>query len=117
MVFLHMDGHLIDIFTRLTGLPECFTIPLDNEISARYLKWVLSKAKRESKGNTYNIYIYIDNLTNPKYISVNTYQVFDPSNKEHLEEATYIAIYKKSIIHYIYIYIYIYSFRDEESAL
>ncbi len=42
LVFLHMEGRLIDIFTRVTADVDHFFVPIDNEVSARYLRWVIA---------------------------------------------------------------------------
>ena len=43
MVFLHMEGRLIDIYIRVTALSTHFFVPYDNEVSLRRLtrlKWL-----------------------------------------------------------------------------
>lgn len=49
LVFLHMDGRIIDIFTRVTAKNNYFFVPLDNEVSARYLRWVVTKVRLENR--------------------------------------------------------------------
>jgi hypothetical protein len=44
-LLLHMNGCLLDIFTRLNAPETHFFIPHDGEVSKRYLEWVCYKAK------------------------------------------------------------------------
>jgi len=44
LVFVHMNGRVIDLYYRLSGDINNFFIPKDDEISLNYLKWVCHKA-------------------------------------------------------------------------
>lgn len=89
LVFLHMEGRIIDVYTRVTAESSHFFIPYDNEVSARYLKWVLSKTRKETK------VIAPGKVITSKHIAVTYHSVTDPSGK-FKEDITYIIIYKKS---------------------
>ena len=44
LIFMHMNGRLLDIYMRLTGTEEGF-LPGDNELSLKHMKWIYYKAK------------------------------------------------------------------------
>lgn len=49
MVFLYMDGRILDLFRRLSGTYNTFFLPQDNEISLKYLQWVITRAKKKNR--------------------------------------------------------------------
>eukprot|EP00826_Nyctotherus_ovalis_P025808 TRINITY_DN2001_c0_g1_i2.p1 TRINITY_DN2001_c0_g1~~TRINITY_DN2001_c0_g1_i2.p1 ORF type:complete len:212 (-),score=48.43 TRINITY_DN2001_c0_g1_i2:972-1607(-) len=49
IVFLHFEGRIIDIYTRVTAPRKHFFLPLDNEVSVRYFTWVLVKVRLENE--------------------------------------------------------------------
>lgn len=51
LLLLHMNRRLIDNYSRLTASESYFYLPYDNEVSKRYLKWVLSKAHKYKSVN------------------------------------------------------------------
>ena len=44
LVWIHMNGRVIDLYIRLNGDINAFFIPRDEEVSLNYLKWVCHKA-------------------------------------------------------------------------
>ena len=47
MIGYYMNGRIIDLYRRLSGQYKAFFIPIDNEISLNYLKWVITRAKKK----------------------------------------------------------------------
>jgi ferredoxin-thioredoxin reductase catalytic subunit len=48
MIFVHMNGRILDLYKRLSGSMKSFFIPHDNEISLKYVQWVVERAKRKN---------------------------------------------------------------------
>lgn len=48
LVFIHMNGRLLDIYVRLSGTLKNLFIPHDNEVSYVYFNWVYLLAKRNN---------------------------------------------------------------------
>lgn len=48
MVYTHMNGRVIDLYKRQSGSLRAFFVPHDNEVSFKYLQWVI---KRYRQGN------------------------------------------------------------------
>lgn len=48
MIFVHMNGRILDLYQRLSGSIKSFFIPHDNEVSLKYLKWVVKRAKKRN---------------------------------------------------------------------
>ncbi|CDW72463.1 uncharacterized protein loc101675906 [Stylonychia lemnae] len=48
MIFVHMNGRILDLYKRLSGSIKAFFIPHDNEVSLTYLKWVIKRAKKRN---------------------------------------------------------------------
>ena len=46
MLNIYMHGRILDLYRRLSGKYKDFFIPLDNEISFKYLQWVITRAKK-----------------------------------------------------------------------
>jgi hypothetical protein len=44
LVFVHMNGRVIDLYYWLSGDINAFFLPKDDEVSLNYLKWVCHKA-------------------------------------------------------------------------
>jgi hypothetical protein len=86
LVFLHNEGRIIDIYMRVTGDSKLFFIPLDNEVSARYLRWLLAKVELQNRALNSDSY-------SRKHASVTHHTVQDKSTG-YLKEITYIAIYR-----------------------
>jgi len=88
LVFLHMEGRLIDIYTRVTADPTYFFVPLDNEVSARYLRWVIQKVKID------NAAALKENLLGTKHFAITYHEVTDPEGN-YKKNLTHITIYRK----------------------
>jgi hypothetical protein len=48
MIFIHMNGRILDLYKRLSGSMKSFFIPHDNEVSLKYVQWVLERAKHKN---------------------------------------------------------------------
>ena len=48
MIGYYMNGRIIDLYRRLSGQYKAFFIPIDNEVSLNYLKWVITRAKKKN---------------------------------------------------------------------
>lgn len=46
LVYIHMNGRMLDTYHRLTSLESEFLVPYDSEVSKKYLTWVISKAHK-----------------------------------------------------------------------
>jgi hypothetical protein len=49
LVFIHMNGRVIDLYYRLSGDINSFFIPKDDEVPLNYLKWVCHKAIKKNQ--------------------------------------------------------------------
>lgn len=49
LVFVHMNGRVIDLYYRLNGDIDAFFLPRDDEVSLNYLKWVCHKALKRNQ--------------------------------------------------------------------
>ena len=47
MIGYYMNGRVLDLYRRLSGQYKAFFVPIDNEISLNYLKWVITRAKKK----------------------------------------------------------------------
>lgn len=43
-----MNGRILDLYKRLSGSMKSFFIPHDNEVSLKYIQWVVERAKRKN---------------------------------------------------------------------
>ena len=46
MVGYYMNGRILDLYRRLSGTYKAFFIPMDHEVSLKYLQWVITRAKK-----------------------------------------------------------------------
>ncbi len=88
LVAIHMEGRLLDVYTRVTGQTDRFFIPFDNEVSARYLRWVLHKARSEN----------LPAREIRRHIAVTHHTVTDPAGN-YSRQVLHVSIYKKRIPH------------------
>lgn len=49
MVFLHQNGRILDLYKRLNGVSSTFFIPADQEVSLKYLQWVMQRVQASKK--------------------------------------------------------------------
>ena len=83
LLYIHMDGRIIDIYVRMTADDSQYYVPNDSEVSAQYLKTVLNKIKTENQGQ----------FSNPILVSILHYDIKDPSSEKE-KRFTYISLYK-----------------------
>ena len=81
IVFLHMDGRMVDLYTRVSAGKDNFFIPYDNEISARALRQLLERIKRENDS--------LKGTPGMKHVSITNHEVGNG------EKSSYIALYEK----------------------
>ncbi len=86
LVFLHMEGRIIDIYTRVTADASYFFIPMDNEVSARYLRWVIAKVKHDNSV-----------AHSSKHAAVTSHTVIDAS-AGYQRKLSHISIFRRSTI-------------------
>ena len=48
MVGYYMNGRILDLYRRLSGTYKSFFVPMDHEVSIKYLQWVITRAKKAS---------------------------------------------------------------------
>lgn len=48
MIFVHMNGRILDLYKRLSGSMKAFFVPHDNEVSLKYIQWVIERAKKKN---------------------------------------------------------------------
>lgn len=46
LVYVHMNGRILDTYNRINSLESAFMVPYDAEVGERYLKWVVKKAHK-----------------------------------------------------------------------
>lgn len=90
LVFLHLEGRIIDIYTRVTAKGKYFFVPLDNEVSARYLTWVLTRTRLANEKSVRN-----GGLLETKKFSI-TYNTVTEVDKDYVRKVVHIAIYRRS---------------------
>ena len=49
MIYVHMNGRILDLYKRLSGSSTTFFIPKDQEVSLRYLQWVVQRVLTSQK--------------------------------------------------------------------
>eukprot|EP00354_Favella_ehrenbergii_P012617 CAMPEP_0170457422 /NCGR_PEP_ID=MMETSP0123-20130129/4715_1 /TAXON_ID=182087 /ORGANISM="Favella ehrenbergii, Strain Fehren 1" /LENGTH=254 /DNA_ID=CAMNT_0010721201 /DNA_START=3055 /DNA_END=3819 /DNA_ORIENTATION=+ len=48
MVGVYMNGRILDLYRRLSGNYKTFFIPMDHEVSLKYLQWIIMRAKKQN---------------------------------------------------------------------
>jgi len=48
MVGVYMNGRILDLYRRLSGNFKAFFVPMDHEVSFKYLQWVITRAKKQN---------------------------------------------------------------------
>jgi len=48
MIGIYMNGRIMDLYRRLSGNYKTFFIPMDHEVSLKYLQWVITRAKKQN---------------------------------------------------------------------
>ena len=84
-----MEGRLIDVFTRVTASVNHFFVPYDNEVSSRYLRWIVAKIQKENV-NLHGVQYGM------KHAAV-TYHTVENNSVNFNEQTTYISTYRRSI--------------------
>lgn len=69
MVFRFMNGRILDLYRRLSGQYKEFFVPLDQEVSLKYLQWVITRAKKKNCAITFTKQIAKDKYGLDKEVS------------------------------------------------
>ena len=85
IVFLHMNGRLLDIYRRVVADEDHFFFPHDNEISLRILQQILDKVKKENDN--------LKGMPGMKHFAISKHVL--KRNKTE-ERSIYIALYEKT---------------------
>ena len=85
LIFVHMEGRIIDIYNRVTADAKYFFVPMDNELSSRYLRWVVSKMRAANKN--------VQTRVLAKQAAI-TYNSVSDRDRGFKRDVTYIAIYR-----------------------
>ena len=48
MITTYMNGRILDLYRRLSGNFKAFFVPMDHEVSIKYLQWVITRAKKQN---------------------------------------------------------------------
>jgi len=68
LIFIHMNGRVIDLYIRLNGDIDAFFVPKDEEVSLNYLKWVCHKALKMNQRVTNDRKMHLDEKGQPKEV-------------------------------------------------
>jgi hypothetical protein len=49
MIWIHQNGRILDLYKRLQGKSTSFFVPGDQEVSKKYLQWVMSRVMKSQK--------------------------------------------------------------------
>ena len=69
LIFIHMNGRVIDLYIWLNGDINAFFIPWDDEVSRNYLKWVCHKALKYNQRMTNTNDTVLDENAKPWTVS------------------------------------------------
>lgn len=79
LIYIHMNGRILDTYNRINSLESEFFIPLDQEVGERYLKWVVKKAHsyRTIEGDTRKVAAveYTERIKNQSYWHITIYNI------------------------------------------
>lgn len=86
LLYIHMNGRMLDVYHRLHGQNSSFFIPDDMEISLRNLRWILTQAKR-----------WTGYQGSVRKIAVTSYIVKDHEDPDYEECSIHIAVFTQDI--------------------
>jgi hypothetical protein len=83
---LHLDGRMLDLYRRIHGPEDAFSLPHDLELSVRELRWIVTKARRwrGSHGMT-------------RRVAICEYVLTDPLDPAFKETTKHLIIYNSSL--------------------
>ena len=82
LLYIHLGGRMLDVYTRLTGSETKFFVPMDSEVSEAYLKWVCAKAHKFGNAQAHQ-----------RKIVVGEYTMNDLSDEAKSKMLSHVAIY------------------------
>eukprot|EP00831_Metopus_contortus_P060944 TRINITY_DN5283_c0_g1_i1.p2 TRINITY_DN5283_c0_g1~~TRINITY_DN5283_c0_g1_i1.p2 ORF type:complete len:228 (-),score=49.61 TRINITY_DN5283_c0_g1_i1:142-825(-) len=83
----HLEGRIIDIYTRVTGELSKFFLPFDNEVSKRYFRWVIDRMKKQNR--------YLKGVgEGSKHTAITYHTVKDPEG-DFKKDINHITIYRR----------------------
>ncbi len=82
LLYIHLGGRMLDVYTRLTAPETKFFVPMDSEVSEGYLEWVCAKAHQFSNAQGHS-----------RRIVVGEYQLSDVNNEHNTQVLSHVAIY------------------------
>lgn len=85
LLFLHANGRILDLYSRIHGDDGNFFIPQDFELSLRTLRWIITKERRSATGA----------LHTKSKISVTSYTVRDHLDPTFKATTMHLAIFKQ----------------------
>lgn len=86
MLYIHMNGRMLDVYRRLNGKSSTFYLPDDYEISGNELTSICSKANKWTSPDGAR-----------RRIGVSTYTLTDPLDNDFKEITTHIVIYYQDL--------------------
>ena len=82
LLYIHLGGRMLDVYTRLTASETKFFVPMDSEVSEKYLEWVCAKAHQFSNAQGHS-----------RKIVVGEYQLSDVHNEHNTKVLSHVAVY------------------------
>ena len=82
LLYIHLGGRMLDVYTRLTAPETKFFVPMDSEVSEGYLEWVCAKAHQFTNAQGHS-----------RRIVVGEYQLSDVNNEQRTQVLSHVAIY------------------------
>jgi len=86
LVHVHMNGRVIDTFSRINADAEDLFVPHDFEVSIEELDHIVAKAKR-----------YLGPADERRHVAVAKYDLKDPVLPDFKETAAHVAIYEQAL--------------------
>ncbi|KAH8078838.1 DNA-binding transcription factor [Aureococcus anophagefferens] len=86
LVFVHMNGRVIDTYSRINGDSETFFVPHDFELSVEELNHVIAKAKK-----------WIGPADQRRHVAIATYDLKDPLLPHFKDTSTHVTIYEHAL--------------------
>ena len=96
MVGYYMNGRILDLYRRLSGTYKSFFIPMDHEVSIKYLQWVITRSKKKD-----NVIVSEKRLIRDKYgiqRNVNFIQILKVEKKMVKKNRLFFKDFDGSII-------------------
>lgn len=86
LIYVHMNGRMLDVYRRLHGETEDFFVPMDLELSYEQLAYICARSKRWTHPNG-----------SVRKIAVCDYELTDPLDPKFKETTTHLTIFTMEI--------------------